>query len=85
MILLFFFYSVDICNMTLLLFVERNIARILCTRPFVLLANIIIYFPFSQFHLVFIVNVSQFHPGLCFGDCDVCYVFHWENIASPYK
>ena len=39
MILLFFLYSVNICNMTLLLFVERNIL-------FFLPANVIIYFPF---------------------------------------
>ena len=37
------------------------------------------------FHLVFIFNVSRFHRSVCFGDCNVCYLFHRENLASSYK
>ena len=36
-------------------------------------------------HLVFLVNNSRFHSRINFGDCDVCYLFHRENLACPYK
>ena len=37
------------------------------------------------FHLIFLFNVSRFHPNIRFGDCDVCYLFYGKNLASPYK
>ena len=33
----------------------------------------------------FLFNVSRFHPSICFEDCDVCYLFYRENLASSYK
>ena len=39
----------------------------------------------KDYHLVFILNVSRFHRRICFGDCDVCYLYHRENLESSYK
>ena len=39
----------------------------------------------TLFHLGYISNVSRFHRLIYFGDCDVCYLFHRENLESSYK
>ena len=43
--------------------------------------------PRSNFDFIWLsfLNVSRFHPSIRFGDCDVCYLFYGENLASPYK
>ena len=30
-------------------------------------------------------TATHFHRSVCFCDCDVCYLFHRDNYASPYK
>ena len=42
-------------------------------------------FPYRERNFGFHFNVSRFHRSIFYGDCDVCYLFRRENLASLYK